>query len=191
MSKTLRLPIPAAPSSGERLRAPVDAELPGFSDDLDGQISALAASSDMRASLLVGQAAIARFGPVPMLLRYTLQAARQLLEDAQVASDAPPGDEPPPSYEGLPRRVAAYLDALLDTAVPVAGAYAPLFVQVVLALFTRRRWHRAASLLEAAVAAGRPAVPEVWVRASLARAYANCGQHEQARAALAAATRAP
>jgi hypothetical protein len=187
MSKTLRLPIPAAPTSGERLRDP-DADLPGFSDDLDGQISALAASSDMRASLLVGQAAIARFGPVPMLLRYTLQAARQLLEDGKAVT---PGDGPPPSYEGLPRRVAAYLDALLDTAVPVAGACAPLFVQVVLALFTRGRWRRAACLLEAALAAGRPAVPEVWVRASLARAYANCGQHDPVRAALAAAPRAP
>lgn len=181
MSNTLRLPFAAASNEATAPPSrPALAGLPGLADELEAQVAELAALTDARAALLVGQSAIARFGPVPALLRHTLQAARQLLEDAEAASALHPGGP----ATGIAKSVSLYLDALLDTAVPVAGASAPLFLQVVLALFARRRWARAAALLEAALARGHSTVPEAWVRASLARAYANTGQSERARAAL-------
>ncbi len=116
--------------------------------------------TDPTTALVLGQAAIAHFGPAPGLLRYALGAGRALLEAA---------DAGPMTSRDRMRKVALYVDALLDAALPLAGATAPLFMQVVLALFARRRWGRAAHLLEAAAAASHPAVPQAWIHASLAR----------------------
>lgn len=193
MSNTLRmLPLASVPRADHADASPPRAstELPGLSDNLETQISALAAIRDPRSALLVGQAAIARFGPVPQLLRHTLEAGRQLLEDAEAGIASRPGGHSSATFESLARSVGAYLDVLLDAAVPVAGASPPLFMQVILSLFARQRWARAAALLETSLTSGRPAVPETWVRASLARAYSKSGQREQARAALRSQTRA-
>lgn len=150
-------PPPAAPPAPES--APAVA--PALEPDLAQQIARLAAIADPTAALVLGQAAIAHFGPAPGLLRYALGAGRTLLELAAAG---------PPAARDRTRNVAVYVDALLDAALPVAGATAPLFMQVVLALFARRRWGRAANLLETALAASHPAVPQAWMHASLTRA---------------------
>ena len=191
MSNTLRMPFPATVPAAPRTERRVTADPPALRGDLESQVAALAAIRDPRSALLVGQASIARFGPAPQLLRHTLEAGRQLLEDAEAGIASRPGGHAAATFEGLARSVAAYVDVLLEAAMPVAGATASLFMQVVLTLFARKRWARAASLLEIALAHGRPAVPEAWIRASLARAYTHAGRREQARAALRIPGRTP
>lgn len=147
-------PVPPAPESGD---------LPPLASDLASQVAELAKETDARTVLLVGQRAIARFGPAPALLRHVLGAGRLILEEAEAGALR---------ADMRSRNVGVYVDALLEAAVPLAAASAPLFVEVVLALFVRRRWNRAAALVEAALASGHPSVPEPWLRTSLARARA-------------------
>jgi hypothetical protein len=157
----------------EVLRHP-DATMPAPFDDTPGtapmavpaataleqEAARLARLTDPQAALVGGQAAIARFGPAPALLRLALAAGRSLLETPRAGATGPEHT----------RHIAVYVDALLEAAIPVASATAPLFMQVILALFARRRWARAELLLEAAIAARHPGIPQTWAHASLGRA---------------------